>query len=268
MLECRLEALARKKFWDEGINECKELVRKLLATVPESVYEFINLKRKEKMRWTDERLMWNNILVIVEDYELDKCMEESRSVSVRTQVAEIIPEFKRYRKAVLEGLRRMAERVVDRSVRASSVNVVSPKRDRSASVGRIGSVSCEREQQCYRCGKPGHKKNECRWMLGACFRCGQMGHLMSEYKKDRSVKCYRRGQIGHIANGCRGTRVNDVCGNCGESGHYAKMCKEPCVKCVEFGMTADLSANAFVGRKPVHTKKWRGYGFESLADLS
>ncbi|XP_064117664.1 high mobility group nucleosome-binding domain-containing protein 5-like [Macrobrachium nipponense] len=32
--EAKLETLARKKFGDEGINECKELVRKLLATVP------------------------------------------------------------------------------------------------------------------------------------------------------------------------------------------------------------------------------------------
>ena len=83
------------------------------------------------MRWTNERLTWNDILEI-EDYELDRCMKESRNVSVKTEVAEVVPEFKSYREAVLEGLKRMAERVVDRSVRASNVSVVSPKRNWSA----------------------------------------------------------------------------------------------------------------------------------------
>lgn len=61
----------------------------------------------------------------------------------------------------------------------------------------------------------GHKKNECRWALGACFGCGETGHLVSECKKVRGIKCYRCGQIGHIASGCRGTHGGIICGNCG-----------------------------------------------------
>ncbi|XP_064112715.1 CCHC-type zinc finger nucleic acid binding protein-like [Macrobrachium nipponense] len=136
----------------------------------------------------------------------------------------------------------MAERVVDRSVRASTVSVVIPKRDRSAGVRRVGSVSCEQEQQYYRCGKPGHRKNECRWALGVCFGCGQMDHLVNECKKDRGIKCYRCGQIGHIASGCPGTRVSEACGNYGKSGHYARMRKEPRVKCVECGMEVHVES--------------------------
>ncbi|XP_064120808.1 uncharacterized protein LOC135225403 [Macrobrachium nipponense] len=159
-----------------------------------------------------------------------------------TEVAEGIPEFKSNREEVLEGPRQMVERVVDRSVRASNISVINPKRDRIASIGRVGSVSRDREQQCYRCGKQGHKKSECWWALGVCFACGQMGHIVSERKKDRDIKCYRCGQVGHIASGCRGIHINVVCGNCGKNGHYARMCKEQCAKCAECGMEGHIAS--------------------------
>ncbi|XP_068243830.1 uncharacterized protein [Palaemon carinicauda] len=121
MYVCRLETLARKKYGDEGINENKELMRKFLATVPENVCEFINLKRREKMRWTQERLTWDDILEIVEDYELDRCMKESKSVSVRTGMEESVIDFGSYKDAILIGPMRIDDQVVDRSVRASNV---------------------------------------------------------------------------------------------------------------------------------------------------
>ncbi|XP_068227404.1 uncharacterized protein, partial [Palaemon carinicauda] len=124
MYVCRLETLARKKYGDEGINENKELMRKFLATVPENVCEFINLKRKEKIRWTQERLTWDDILELVEDYELDRCMKESKSVSVRTGMEESVIEFGSYKDAILRGPMRIADQVIDRSVRASNGGTV------------------------------------------------------------------------------------------------------------------------------------------------
>ncbi|XP_066959067.1 uncharacterized protein [Macrobrachium rosenbergii] len=191
---CRLETLARKKFGDDGINECKELVRKLLGTVPDGVREFVNLKRKKK-RWTSERLTWGEILEIVEDYELDRVIKESRNVSVRAGVDERVPEFGSFRDAVLRGPMRMADSVIDRSVRASNVEVPVRMNGgfvREQRVGRVRDSSVQRGRsvsgsrvKCFRRGKEGHTKNECRWALGTCFGCGQSGHLVSECMKDR-----------------------------------------------------------------------------------
>ncbi|XP_066983487.1 uncharacterized protein DDB_G0283697-like [Macrobrachium rosenbergii] len=145
---CRLETLARKKFGDDGIDECKELVRKLLGTVPDGVREFVNLKRKEKKRWTNERLTWGEILETVEDYELDRVIKESRSVSVRAGVDERVPEFGSFRDAVLRGPMRMADSVIDRSVRASNVEVPGRMNGgfvREQRVGRVRDSSVQRE---------------------------------------------------------------------------------------------------------------------------
>ena len=72
----RLETLARKKFGNEGINENKELMKKFIDTIPRYIAEFINLKRKEKMRWTSERLVWEDVLELVEDRVFERNNQE------------------------------------------------------------------------------------------------------------------------------------------------------------------------------------------------
>lgn len=47
----QFETLTRKKYGDEDIKDTKMLMKKFLATVHDCMAEFINAKRKKKMRW-------------------------------------------------------------------------------------------------------------------------------------------------------------------------------------------------------------------------
>ncbi|XP_068200737.1 CCHC-type zinc finger nucleic acid binding protein-like [Palaemon carinicauda] len=86
-----------------------------------------------------------------------------------------------------------------------------------------------------------HKKNECRWALGACFRCGETGHRIIECKKEKVVKCYQCGMTGHIVSGYRGNPTNVICGNCGKNGHFARMYEEQRAKYTECGVDGHLA---------------------------
>ncbi|XP_068236964.1 zinc finger CCHC domain-containing protein 7-like [Palaemon carinicauda] len=184
--------------------------------------------------------------------EYERCMKESKSVSVRTGMEESVPESVSSRDAVMRGPMRVVDSVVDRSSRASNVGIPVRGnegfrqenqfwRDKSARAHQCRSGSCVREENCYRCGKVGHKKNEFRWTLGACFGCGETGHRISEGKKEKMVKCYRCSMTGHIARGCRSNRTNVICGNCGQNGHYARMCREQRAKCTECGVDSHIA---------------------------
>ncbi|XP_068240909.1 uncharacterized protein [Palaemon carinicauda] len=90
-------------------------------------------------------------------------------------------------------------------------------------------------------GLCGHKKNECRWVLGVCFGCGETGYHISERKKEKGVKCSRCGMTGHTASGCRSNSTNVICGNCGKYGPYARMCWEKHAKCSECGVDGHIA---------------------------
>ncbi|XP_068210793.1 golgin subfamily A member 6-like protein 22 [Palaemon carinicauda] len=87
----------------------------VIMSVGDVDYESVKKRtiEQEKMRWMQERLTWDDILEIVEDYELDMCMKESKSVSVRTGMKESVIEYGSYKDTFLRGPMRMDDQDLD-----------------------------------------------------------------------------------------------------------------------------------------------------------
>ena len=268
----RLETLARKKYGSKSINENKDLMKKFLATVPGRVREVVNARRKEKMRWKSERLMWEDVLEMIEDMdfdEYDRSMDKSKDVYMgRTNersyrevlTSNPIDVMVKYLedacgRDVYFGDNRNDSR--DRSRYARSENgrrdrSQSGRRDRSQDRRRDRSESQRRngrnngsERKCYRCGKTGHMMSECRWANGACFGCGQEGHLVRDCPDPKVIKCFSCGGSGHRVSECNkksGRAVENVCGNCGVRGHYARMCRKARSECEKCGLLGHVAS--------------------------
>ncbi|MEL6605960.1 MAG: hypothetical protein AAFP20_22335, partial [Cyanobacteria bacterium J06614_10] len=262
----RLETLARQKYGNEGIEENKELIRKFLATVPSEVKLAVNMRRKEKKRWTGKRLLWPEILEFLED---QRTGEELETLTVRE---------KTYKNVLLSGeevgeVRRMIGKLKgggEYGHQSRSPRSGDGVRSRSGSRGRpqggwwtVGKVRQSWGQQndrngrrmngnmqqrgggmnaprmnagrgnmlqCFRCGQEGHSKQDCKLARGECFECGSREHMVRDCTKRKCSLC--KG-IGHLASECQ--KRLPRCGNCGEAGHFARMCEEKVSECDKCG---------------------------------
>ncbi|XP_050919122.1 uncharacterized protein LOC127136628 [Lathyrus oleraceus] len=52
--------------------------------------------------------------------------------------------------------------------------------------------------KCFKCGKFGHRDNECKNNILRCFKCGKTGHCV-ENCKSVGPTCYNCGEQGHIS---------------------------------------------------------------------
>ena len=264
----RLESLARKKFGDDNINENKDLMRKFIATVPSYVRETINAKRKDKMKWSKKRLMWWDVLEMIEDREIEdhkssKEDREDREIMLgRTGHEKNRAGSKSYKDAVISSpvevmAKFLEEYEKDRERKdEEGWTYVGRNRDRNRNKNqnqRMGASNVRtrmNEVRCLRCGRLGHMKRNCAWANGACFGCGQVGHMIGNCLNPRNIKCFRCGESGHRASDCGvGLNTRRVCGNCGLPGHFARMCEKPrstCGNCGILGHTASV-CRRFVG---------------------
>ena len=270
----RLETLARKKFGDEDVDGNKRLLKKFLETVPPSVTEYVNLRRKEKMRWSGERLRWEDVLEIVEDREFEgNEREENERRDVysgrgMTERASPPPQYRSYRDALKANPYEVMVKFLEdfyggseeRLVNVGDVNAnVSRQIGGNVNVrrndmynqgsGRQGNVT-NRENvnkivKCFRCGKTGHMISECRWANGTCFSCGQVGHMAMNCTDPQRSGCRRCGGLDHWVRDCpQGVRMTQlVCGNCGIEGHFSRMCRSPrntCNRCGKLGHVGEM----------------------------
>ena len=261
----RLESLARKKYGDDRINENKDLMRKFLATVPSHVRETVNARRKDKMRWANERLMWWDILEMIEDREIeDSRLDREVMTGRRGKESSKLHNSGSYRDAVmgdtvevmtkfLEEYERGKERRGDDGWVYVGGNqdrnrIRRQERSNNQNVNWQGDRRNDRrnEVRCLRCGRAGHVRQDCAWARGACFGCGQVGHLLGACPNPRPIKCFGCGEMGHRRNECgRSASMNgrnNVCGNCGQPGHFARMCRVPRSTCTNCGKVGHVSA--------------------------
>ncbi|XP_066967753.1 uncharacterized protein [Macrobrachium rosenbergii] len=103
----RLEALARRKYGEEGIEENKHLIRKFLATIPERIRVILNEKEKDRKRWSGKRLDWEDVLEILEDMrvnedEVKKMYAGTEIVNGRTYKDALVSEELSVMRAFLE----------------------------------------------------------------------------------------------------------------------------------------------------------------------
>ena len=254
----RIETLARKKFGDDGINENKDLMRKFLETVPVSVSEAINARRKEKMRWVGERLLWEDVLEMVEDGAFEGTEREGYETADVCKGCMDDPwpvQYKSYSEALKENVYEVVEKFMeDFYGREPSMNVQfgnrkegmnernnrptggrpthgyngrvegRPNRGYNGSVRRNGSGIREnrngmnQERKCFRCGNTGHVKAQCRWAQGACFSCGQAGHMARECRDPEVAGCRRCGSMNHWVRDCPEAGRTQVKPLCGNCG--------------------------------------------------
>ena len=175
----RLESLAWKKYGGKGINENEDLMWKFLATVPSHIRETVNARRKDKMRWTKQRLLWWDILEMIEDREIGDNKTDREVLTGRTGRESFRPHnSKTYRDAV------MGDTV---EVMAKFLEEYERDRERREERGDDGWIYVGRNQDRSRNRRPERSDSQNRnWQNSnrsdrgneaRCLRCGRAGHL-------------------------------------------------------------------------------------------
>ena len=207
------------------------------------------------MRWTGERLTWDDILEMVEDREFEG--NESRADEGWTTVGMGKMQYGSYKEALMAANVNYGSSSTHGQVNGNqmcmNVNSMSPEYLRGAGNGyRARGVRMQQPQErpnmsgrngmsrngpkCYRCGREGHVISACRWSSGACFKCGSREHMIRDCP-NAGVNCFKCGEAGHMAAGCVNRSMVPACGNCGERGHFMRTCSKERIVCGNCGVS-------------------------------
>ena len=269
----RLESMARTRYGDDDVNECKPLMRKFLDTIPRKVSEWLSGKRKERVRLTGERLMWEDVLELLEDGRFDdeSDLEEDGWYSVNVggkKPRSFHPpqQFVSYRDALKAAPAGVMSNFLGRQNGwanggwSNGRGQMNFKRGNGYMREKPRYVPANERPnggrkivECRRCGRKGHMLAECRWTSGACFGCGKKGHMIKDCQE--SVKeCFECKEIGHLKKDCPrlnggatgGESMKYACGNCGKAGHYARMCRDQRNVCSYCAMEGHSSEKCWI----------------------
>ncbi|XP_066974329.1 inner centromere protein A-like [Macrobrachium rosenbergii] len=151
-----VEALARRKYGEEGIEENKHLMQKFLATIPEKIRVILNEKEKDWKRWSEKRLEWEDALETLKDMRIveDEAKEMftgSEVVNGRTYKDALVSEELSVMRALLEECRKDG---IERGRKNVHVNV-----------GSKGKRSSSRSRERFRSGNVGRASGNMRERL-------------------------------------------------------------------------------------------------------
>ncbi|KAK9720588.1 Zinc knuckle [Popillia japonica] len=77
----------------------------------------------------------------------------------------------------------------------------------------VALMSRKHEIKCYKCGKTGHVKSQCKKKIIECYYCKKKGHVMKD--------CFY-GNTGHVKSQCKKKTIE--CYYCKKKGHVMKDC--------------------------------------------
>lgn len=260
----RLETLARQKFGNDEIRESKALVRKFFETIPEQVAEFFHMKRKERVRVGGGRLMWPEILELLEDRPFDeegkyypksnirkeREREKEREVRMGHSGFSESMQPRSFRDALKSNpLEIMTKFMEDFYARQDGVGRGNLNNDEWPQIAAGGNWNQNRNErnggqrnQNFRGSAPnGNRRNGNNGRGNNspfCEFCNVRGHTDNTCRRKNGL-CYLCGQSGHLAKDCRTPGFE--CRQCKKFGHRARFCRAPgseCRRCGIFGHIA------------------------------
>src|SRR5215469_15148916 len=246
----RLETLARKRFGDDRINENKDLFKKFLECIPDDLRDYINTKRKEKSRWAGRRLLWNDVLELLEDYQWDRGEIEEGWGRIRHGKKEyatyrealidapphLNPQYKNSQRpsyAAATNSQQQQPRQEYRPQQQPQTGYQQPAAPKPQRGPRPQYQQSQGQQNNYQGNWQNQNNNRSqsrgrRGYIMQCLRCKRLGHTLANCYLTKGA-CFGCGLTGHMVATC--PQGGNICNTCQQHGHWSRNCPNRPTRC-------------------------------------